>query len=88
MKQLAKICFISLWGKFGKRTTLDSYEYITEWNRLLLQLANSNIKIHNSHIINNTFVELQYSDDIDLTVEAAYISEITAAYTTANARVR
>ena len=36
VKQLAKICLNSLWGKFGQRSTLDSYEFITEWNRLLL----------------------------------------------------
>ena len=33
MQQLANICLNSLWGKFGQRTTLDSYEEITEWNR-------------------------------------------------------
>jgi hypothetical protein len=88
MKQLAKICLNSLWGKFGQRTTLDSYEYITEWNRLLLQLTNSNIKTNNWHIINEHCVELRYSDDIDLNIEAEYISEATAVFTTANARVR
>ena len=88
MKQLAKICLNSLWGKFGQRSTLDSYEYITEWNRLLLQLTNSNVKTNNWHIINNQCVELRYSDDIDYDIEAEYISEVTAVFTIANARVR
>ena len=52
MKQLAKICLNSLWGKFGQRTTLDSYEYITDWNRMLLQINNDNVKTNSWHIIN------------------------------------
>jgi len=88
MKQLAKICLNSLWGKFGQRSTLDSYEYITDWNRLLLQLNNSKIKTNEWHIINDQCVELRFSDDIDCNIEADYISEITAVFTTANARLR
>jgi hypothetical protein len=88
MKQVAKICLNSLWGKFGQRSTLDSYEYITEWNRLLLQLTNEKVKTNTWHIINEQCVELRYSDDIDYDVEADYISEVTAVFTTANARVR
>ena len=53
-----------------------------------MQLTNSNIKTNNWHIINNQCVELRYSDDIDLNIEAEYISEATAVFTTANARVR
>ena len=70
MKQLAKICLNSLWGKFGQRTTLDNYEYITEWNRLVLQLTNNNIETNNWHIISDHCVELRYTDDIDLNIEA------------------
>jgi len=88
MKQLAKICLNSLWGKFGQRSTLDSYEYITDWNRLLLQLNDSKIKTNEWHIINEQCVELRFSDDIDYNIEADYISEITAVFTTANARLR
>jgi hypothetical protein len=88
MKQLAKICLNSLWGKFGQRATLDSYEYITEWNRMLLQLGDKTINTKSWHIINNSCVELRYNEDNDKTVEAEYISEITATFTTANARLR
>ena len=88
MKQLAKICLNSLWGKFGQRSTLDSYEFITECNRLLLQLNNNTIKTNQLHIINEQCVELRFSDDIDYNIEADYISEVTAVFTTANARLR
>ena len=88
MKQLAKICLNSLWGKFGQRTTLDSYEYFNEWNRLLLNLTNDKIQTNSWHIINDSLVELRYTEDIDYHIEAEYISEITAVFTTANARIR
>jgi len=87
MKQLAKICLNSLWGKFGQRTTLDSYEYFNEWNRLLLNLTNDKIKTNSWHIINDSLVELRYTEDVDYHIEAEYISEITAVFTTANARI-
>ena len=88
MKQVAKICLNSLWGKFGQRSTLDSYEYITDWNRLLLQLSNNQIKTNTWHIINSECVELRYEEDNDYNIEAEYISEVTAVFTTANARCR
>ena len=88
MKQLATICLNSLWGKFGQRASLDSYEYITEWNRMLLQLGNKNTNTKTWHIINNSCVELRYSDNTDYTIEPEFISEITATFTSANARIR
>ena len=88
MKQLAKICLNSLWGKFGQRTTLDCYEYFNEWNRLLLNLTNDKIKTNSWRIINDSLVELRYTEDVDYHIEAEYISEITAVFTTANARIR
>ena len=39
-------------------------------------------------IINPKCVELKYNDTDDSDIEATYISEITAAFTTANARMR
>ena len=75
-------------GKFGQRTTLDSYEYFDEWNRLLLNLTNDKIQTNSWHIINDGLVELRYTEDIDYHIEAEYISEVTAVFTTANARIR
>ena len=40
------------------------------------------------NIINNECVELRYTEDTDMVIESDYISEITAVFTTANARVR
>jgi hypothetical protein len=75
-------------GKFGQRTTLDTYEYITDWNKMLLHLGNSKIKTNAWHIINESCVEVRFTEDINYDVEAEYGSEITAVFTTANARIR
>ena len=40
------------------------------------------------HIVNNNCVELRYEEDNDISIEADYISEITAVFTTSNARMR
>ena len=69
MKQLAKNCQNCLWGKLGQRSTLDQYEYVSDWNRLLQHLTNKNNKSDNWHIINEHCVELRYSDDINYDIE-------------------
>jgi hypothetical protein len=70
MKQLAKICLNSLWGKFAQRSTLDSYEYITEWRRLLLQINDNTKKTNSWHIINENCVELRFTENINYNMEA------------------
>ena len=54
---------------------------------MLLQLNNEHININSWHILNDNCVEIRFTEKQDYTVEAEYISEITAVFTTANARV-
>jgi hypothetical protein len=90
MKQIAKLWLNSLWGKFGQRSGMDSFEYYGEndQRRFTQKILDSRYKIKNWEIINPNCVELKYSDTDDSDIEATYISEITAAFTTANARMR
>ena len=88
LRVVAKLCLNSLWAKFGQRCTLDSYEYMSEWSNMLIQLNSEHININSWHIPNDKCVELRLTENPDYTVEAEYISEITAVFTTANARVR
>ena len=53
---------------------------------MLLQLGNKTTNTKSWHIINDSCVEMRYNENNDYTVESEYISEITAAFTTANAR--
>jgi hypothetical protein len=88
LRQLAKICLNSLWGKFGQRSNLSSYDFFYDYNKLLLKLNETSTVSKQWHIINKNCVELKYEENIDMNIEADYISEITAVFTTANARMR
>jgi len=88
LKQLAKICLNSLWGKFGQRTALSNYEFVYDYNTLLTKLNDDTKKDKTWHIINDKCVELKCVDKTEYTIEADYISEITAVFTTASARLR
>jgi hypothetical protein len=88
LRQVAKICLNSLWGKFGQRPNQDEYEFFYDYNKLLLKMNDDTFKNKTWHIVNKNCVELRYGKDMDIGVEAEYISEITAVFTTANARMR
>ena len=51
LRQVAKICLNSLWGKFGQRTTQGCYEYVEGWNHMLLQMTNPEINAQAWRII-------------------------------------
>ena len=51
-------------------------------------MIDSRYNIKERDIIHANCVELNYSDTDDSDIEATYVSEITAAFTTANARMR
>ena len=88
LRQLAKICLNSVWGKFAQRSTLSSYDFVQEYPQLIAKLNDPTTKSKNWHIINKDCVELRYEALADYTTEADYVSEITAVFTTANARMR
>ena len=88
MRFVAKICLNSLWGKFGQRSTLNNYDFYYDYNKLITKIDNPKIQNQKWYIVNKNCVELRYEDNNDVSVEPDYISEITAVFTTANARVR
>ena len=88
LRQVAKICLNSLWGKFGQKSNLDSYEFVKDYNKLIRRVSDSKIKCKTIDIISESCVEFRYFEDIDKMIEPEYISEIVAVMTTANARMR
>jgi hypothetical protein len=67
---------------------MKSYEFINKYNDFC-KLMSDNTKIPTGwEVISSEIVEFSYTDDVDNKIEASYISEITAAFTTANARLR
>ena len=59
---------ISFGNKFAQRSTFDSYEYITDWYRLLLDIDILRLKIKTLHCINETCVELRFSEYINYSI--------------------
>ena len=89
LRQVAKICLNSLWGKFGQRCGMDDYTFFYDYNSLIKHFINNDKIVPQTwNIINSECVELRYTEDVDMIIESDYISEITAVFTTANARVR
>ncbi len=88
LRQVAKICLNSLWGKFGQRSTMTEYDFYYDYNALIKKFINSEIIPQTWNIIDTNCVELRYLENEDTIIETDYISEITAVFTTANARVR
>ena len=91
MKQIAKLALVSLWGGNSGNVVVWTHLIIMEKNdqkRFIQKILDSRYNIKEWEIINPNCVELKYSDTDDSDIEATYISEITAAFTTANARMR
>ncbi len=87
LRQIAKICLHSLWGKFGQRSCMTDYDFCWDYN-CLSNIVNDKITIHNWNIINDSCVEVRYNETEDYVIENDDISEITAVFKTSNARVR
>ena len=88
LRQVAKICLNSLWGKFGQRSNLDSYEFIRDYQKLVSKLIDPKLNTKCWGILNENCIEIRYNEDEDKAIEPGFISEITAVMTTANARMR
>lgn len=94
LKQIAKLCLNSLWGKFGQSIEKEQSIFIKDNTELMRYLTDDKnvikniIDIYNHRNTDYDAVELRYTEDRDKFIEADYISEITAVFTTSNARVR
>jgi hypothetical protein len=87
-RAVAKICLNSLWGKFGQRQNMGATEYVTDVKRfyeILLDDKLDNIRIND---INENMLQIDYKLK-DCYIENDFNTNIfTAAFTTANARLR
>ena len=88
MRSVAKLLVNALWGKFGQRTTLEEDAYVNSYPDMLEMINHDTIKINSWHIISENYVEVKFVEKDNFSIPPEYISEITAAFTTSNARVR
>ena len=88
MKEISKLCLNSLWGKFGQRPDLDSYDFIDNYNIFINKLLSTKIETKSWEILNDNCVEHHYNEKKEDIIESTYISEIIVFFTTANAQIR
>jgi hypothetical protein len=89
LKTMSKLCLNSLWGKFGQSNDLDHREYFRdeEYNKFVRKFMDPRNKIKSWDVIGDC-VELKYGDASEAQLDNPLVSEITAAFTTASARIR
>ena len=89
LRKIAKLCVNALWVRVGQNGDKTDYDFHFTHESLVKQLINnSKIIPQDWFIINDSCVELRYKYREDTTIEPEFVSEVTAAFTTANARVR
>jgi hypothetical protein len=88
LRMISKICLNSLWGKFGQRADLEGYEFMNNYNNLLKKITDPKLETTRWDILNENCVELRFKENNEKAIAPEFISEITAVFTTANARVR
>ena len=54
LRQVAKICLNSLWGKFGQRCGMDDYSFFYDYNSLIRHFINNNKIVPQTWNIINT----------------------------------
>ena len=88
MRAISKLFLNALWGKFGMRSNLDQREFISDYTSFVRKCTDPKIKKSTFDIINENCVEFIYKSVEGCVMDAKYISEVTAVFTTSNARIR
>ena len=60
LRQVAKICLNSLWGKFAQRTSLSSYDFLYTYTSLIRKMFDPSISTESWNIINKHCIEFRY----------------------------
>ena len=87
-RSVAKLCLNSLWGKFGQRENMPKTEIVTDPQRLVEILTNSEVEVIAYSPVNDytLYVCWRYNEEA---VETSPVTNVVvAAYTTAQARLK
>jgi hypothetical protein len=63
---------------------MKAYKFLTSFTDFTRNMTDKTIVPLSWEVISSNIVEFGYTDDIDNTMEAEFISEITAVFTTSN----
>ena len=86
MRQIAKLCLNSLWGKYGQRINQTQTEYVTKpagFDKILLNETHEDINIQ---FLNKDMVQMHYNLKNQFVDNHNNINIPTAAFTTSHAR--
>ena len=86
MRQIAKLCLNSLWGKFGQRVNQTQTEYVTEpkdFCKILLNDTNEDINVQ---FLTKDMVQMQYNLKNQFVDNYNNTNIFVAAFTTSHAR--
>ena len=87
MRQIAKLCLNSLWGKFGQRNNMKQTVYVTEPSEFYKILLDDSIDDLNIQFINDDMVEMTYNLKGQFVDNSKDTNIFVAAFTTSHARM-
>ena len=87
MRQIAKLCLNSLWGKFGQRNNMKQTVYVTEPGEFYKILLDDSIDDLNIQFINDDMVEMTYNLKGQFVDNSKDTNIFIAAFTTSHARM-
>ena len=61
LRSISKLCFNSLWGKFGQRYNMSQTKYITEVSEFYEILLNDKLDNINFQFINDDMAQMTYN---------------------------
>lgn len=86
MRQIAKLCLNSLWGKYGQRINQTQTEYVTEPKDFYKILLNETHEDMNIQFLNKDMVQMHYNLKDQFVDNYNNINIPIAAFTTSHAR--
>lgn len=88
MKQIAKLCLNSLWGKFGQRDNLPQTKVVNDLKEFYEILLNDKLDNLSVEFVTEELVEFKYVYKTETVKTTPHSNIFIAAFTTASARMR
>ena len=87
LSTLAKICLVSLWGRFGMKTNMTQTKYVTEVSEFYEILLNDKLDNTNFQLINDDMVQMTYNFKDQFVDNSKNTNIYIACFTTSHARL-
>ena len=88
MRQMAKLCLNSFWGKFGQRNRMKQVKVCTDQAEYFSYFTKPDIEVQEVQFINDNMVQVTYIQDMDFVESLPNTNVVFASLTTAQARLK